>query len=495
MGFDVESNDAMFQELFGSQSTTTSDEPTRNAMPRWTRGVLQAVDLVSGCDGEDVGGDLPDADEAAIRRYGEGGGGDGGAGDADGGPVRTEPGDDVRDDDVADTHLVDDAHSHDAPELERDGGDDGQPRDEPAEHVVDVSDDDVTDAPLVEAVRAPQPSSPITNAHLREPPMLSICDILGYNLRESAHVEADLTMCGLRNLGNTCWGNSLLQVLAKIQSLRIWLRQHETIAAEANETHVRPCCLCDLASDIRRLNTSVVNEPFAPRSILNRVHWNPEYRGLNQQDVNEAYLVLLDKCNRVDEDVLRSFDLENFHTARYSTPFWHIFGGLLSNRLQCLACSRSTPSLEAIYTLQLQIPPEAHPSVESALRFHSRVKDLGDEARCSVCGVPGRLTRTESVLRWPSVLSIGIQRQDLADQTISTALSFHLTLTVVDGITYDLRGVVVHVGPRVRSGHYIAYVYGRGGKWFHCEDHLKPREVPAVEVLSVEAYTLFYEKR
>ena len=152
VGFDVESNDEMYEEFFGSRSTTSSEGPTGNAMPRWRRGVLRAVALVSGCDGEDVGAGTIDDDEASMRSEGRGGGGDGGAGDDDGGSVREELGDDVRDDDVADAHPV-------------------------------------------EEVRAHQPSSPITNAHLREPPMLSICEILGYDLREPTHVEVDLTMC------------------------------------------------------------------------------------------------------------------------------------------------------------------------------------------------------------------------------------------------------------------------------------------------------------
>jgi ubiquitin C-terminal hydrolase len=151
--------------------------------------------------------------------------------------------------------------------------------------------------------------------------------------------------------------------------------------------------------------------------------------------------------------------------------------------------------LEAIYMLQLQIPDEVHPSVESALRFYGREHQLGDEARCEECQVPGRRTRTESVLRWPSVLTLGIQRQDDAEQKLFTALDFNLTLNVNDGITYDLRGVVVHEGHSVRSGHYIAYVCGRGGKWFRCNDACTPQEVSVADVLSVQAYTLFYEKR
>ena len=49
-GSHVEDTDALYEELFGSRSTTSSEEPAGKVMPRWRRGVLRAVDPVSGCD-------------------------------------------------------------------------------------------------------------------------------------------------------------------------------------------------------------------------------------------------------------------------------------------------------------------------------------------------------------------------------------------------------------------------------------------------------------
>ena len=265
------------------------------------------------------------------------------------------------------------------------------------------------------------------------------------------------------------------------------------IAAEANEAHARPCCLCDLAGDIRRLNTSVVNVPFAPQGMVSRAQWNRDFAGTSQQDANEGYFIVLDRCNRVDEDALKRLDLDEFHTAKYSTPLWHIFGGLSSNETHCLACSRSSQTLEVFYTLGLNIPDQARPSVESALRFHCRTAP--DAGRCA-CGVLGRQTTTASVLRWPSALTLGVNRsEDNGLQKISTMLSFQLTLSITDGPTYDLRGVVLHQGPSVTSGHYTAYVCAHDRTWFYCNDASKPREATEAEVLSAEAYTLCYEKR
>ena len=73
-----------------------------------------------------------------------------------------------------------------------------------------------------------------------------------------------------------------------------------------------------------------------------------------------------------------------------------------------------------------------------------------------------------------------------------------------DNCIYHLVGVVEHSGT-MRGGHYIAYVRGgekRKGKaeteqvsspWYYVSDHYV-RQVSLKEVLSCEAYILFYEK-
>ena len=165
--------------------------------------------------------------------------------------------------------------------------------------------------------------------------------------------------------------------------------------------------------------------------------------------------------------------------------------------------------------LQLAMPDEERPSVESALSLYLRRDRLSftgpivdhDVCRFQLayqdgklsppCGAIGRRTRQHSVERWPSVLSLSIKRQKRQDnrsQKISKHLSFQLTLVVDNGITYGLRGVVVHIGETLNGGHYEAYVCGLDRKWFACSDNIQPRQVTVDKVMSVQANLLFYEK-
>ena len=58
---------------------------------------------------------------------------------------------------------------------------------------------------------------------------------------------------------------------------------------------------------------------------------------------------------------------------------------------------------------------------------------------------------------------------------------------------YDLVGVVKHIGSTIGSGHYIAFCK-LDGKWHEFNDKIV-RPVDAKDVVSKDAYVLFYEEK
>lgn len=61
-----------------------------------------------------------------------------------------------------------------------------------------------------------------------------------------------------------------------------------------------------------------------------------------------------------------------------------------------------------------------------------------------------------------------------------------------DDTQYELFALTVHIGT-LNAGHYIAFTKRAGGKWYHFNDEAY-EQVKEADVLSQEAYLLFYRK-
>ena len=92
-------------------------------------------------------------------------------------------------------------------------------------------------------------------------PTFDAAALLGYSM--DAEVLEDNSMCGLFNIGNTCYLNALVTVLSKVTATRSWLLQHQAQALD-DDDHDAPCTLSHLAQDVYRLTTMPPNDSFPP---------------------------------------------------------------------------------------------------------------------------------------------------------------------------------------------------------------------------------------
>eukprot|EP00973_Karenia_brevis_P075897 10544489-Karenia_brevis.AAC.1 len=90
----------------------------------------------------------------------------------------------------------------------------------------------------------------IRNSALLAAPAVDIRELLGYAARVA--VDVDNACASLVNLGNTCYLNALLHILARIPSVRSWCYQHQQHWG-GDSMHVAHCSLCALAADLRRI--------------------------------------------------------------------------------------------------------------------------------------------------------------------------------------------------------------------------------------------------
>ncbi|MAF76427.1 MAG: hypothetical protein CMF17_11365 [Idiomarinaceae bacterium] len=344
------------------------------------------------------------------------------------------------------------------------------------------------------------------NACLLAMPAVQAAELLGYTTGDVA--DEDHTSCVLRNIGNTCYLDALLHILAKVPSVRAWLSGHRMLATE--DDHSTSCLLCWLAGDIHRLTSSTGSVPFVPRVVRNRGEWCAAFRGHRQQDAHEAFCALVDECEELDLRKLRSYNVEELgenleiNSVRYSTPFWRAFGGLQLCTVTCSRCGAVSSRYDMFHNISMAMLPRSTARIEEMIADHWGFEQLDDEDdTCENCHAQSARHAQTVVVRWPSVLVLHLKRwvleryPEVALSKNDSRVLFESTLPLDGGgdTPYALRGVLVHTGG-AGVGHYTSYVRSRDHRWYFCNDlpPESPREVPLGTVLSAEAYMLVYEQ-
>uniref|UniRef100_UPI0037E9924C ubiquitin carboxyl-terminal hydrolase 44 n=1 Tax=Semicossyphus pulcher TaxID=241346 RepID=UPI0037E9924C len=250
---------------------------------------------------------------------------------------------------------------------------------------------------------------------------------------------------GLRNLGNTCYMNSILQVLSHLHVFReCFLRLDLTQALEllASAVHGQltgktssqsPLTLrrgpqassgsgAGLSGGASRARSMELIQPKEPSSkhislchelhTLFQVMWSgkwalvspfamlhsvwqliPAFRGYAQQDAQEFLCELLDK-------VQHELESTGKHTTSAGVPQVQkrlikqvlsvvntIFHGQLLSQVTCLACDHRSNTVEPFWDLSLEFPE----------RYHSNSRESAAQASCHLTEMLAKFTETEAL--------------------------------------------------------------------------------------------------
>ncbi|XP_046980374.1 ubiquitin carboxyl-terminal hydrolase 2-like isoform X1 [Schistocerca americana] len=334
-------------------------------------------------------------------------------------------------------------------------------------------------------------------------------------------------LAGLRNIGNTCFMNSVIQCLSNTKPLLEYLLNDGHLT-DINTTvsGMKGALIKAFTTVIQELwhsdsNGTVVNTT-ALKSQIQR--FAPRFMGYSQQDAQEFLRYLLEglheDVNRVTvkpKPILTEID-ETLSDQQKSAEAWKrylraddskivdIFVGQLKSTLRCTVCGHCSVTFDPFWDLSLPIPVRTgQVRLQQCLDSFTREEVLdGDEKpTCSKCQMRRKCTKSFTIQKFPKILVLHLKRFSPTERfrgKLNVTVDFPLTGLDLSayaanrgqGCTYNLYGVANHSGTTY-SGHYTAYCkHPYTGEWHEYNDS-RVSTISSRSIMSSEAYVLFYE--
>ncbi|XP_042465472.1 ubiquitin carboxyl-terminal hydrolase 25-like isoform X1 [Zingiber officinale] len=321
---------------------------------------------------------------------------------------------------------------------------------------------------------------------------------------------------GLKNLGNSCYLNSVLQCLIYTPPLaQFCLSFRHSSLCKSVFANREECPFCILERQISRsLTLDGGNTTEAPSKILKCLSLFAEhFRCGRQEDAHEFLRYVIDACHNACIKIHKqsggggasggvvNVDSKVDERSVPSTVMKEIFGGALLSQVKCLACKGDSNKVDEIMDICLDVFQSNSLKDALARFFQPEVLDGNNKYSCSNCKKLSVAKKQMFILRAPNVLVIQLKRfEGVHGGKINRNIDFDELLGLSKFMSntsqdpepeYSLFGCIVHSGFSPESGHYYAYIKDASGRWFCCNDAHISRS-SSQEVLSEKVYMLFY---
>ncbi|XP_063441731.1 ubiquitin carboxyl-terminal hydrolase 2-like [Mytilus trossulus] len=330
--------------------------------------------------------------------------------------------------------------------------------------------------------------------------------------------------CGLRNLGNTCFMNSVLQCLSNTKPLLEYCLKEDYLLDKNTSTSSLKGQLITAYAKLMEGIWKDKDSSVSPNSFKTQIQrFAPRFMGYAQQDAQEFLRYLLEglheDVNRVtkkpkpvtikDEDFPQDKDKGQEYWRVYLTydnsHIVDIFVGQLRSTLNYHDCGHKSTTFDPFWDLSVPIPKgRSDVTLQSCINLFMKEEELDHDERptCSKCKRKSACSKSFAVQKFPQILVIHFKRfsQGRYSQKVSTRVEFPDSLDVTEyssekgntKIIYNLYAVSNHSGS-VHSGHYTASCkHPYSGDWFHFNDN-RVSSTSAHSTVSSEAYLVFYE--
>ena len=337
---------------------------------------------------------------------------------------------------------------------------------------------------------------------------------------------------GLRNLGNTCYLNSLFQALAHVPLLKEYYCDEITsiLGGKVPEVNKTPSVRLDVADPALLSKQLVVlfrlihgngRTSHTPHDLVAAIwHCLPQFRGYRQHDAQELFLAVL---NRLREE-------ECYLVAQGQTPtnvVDELFSGETVTEFGYKSRQGSKSNVNPfIGSITIEIPKESHEAIyiaSSGSSIRRITKKRRNGAPCSIekcltlalksVDIDGHDEFSSMKLSYsqlPRVLFVHVNRTDWINgmKKIKGYVDFPIRNLNMQGTianrqqssmhssednVYDLYSVVVHHGRAMNQGHFTTFALNNG-EWYHFNDHMVTR-VSEDRVAAQLAYLLVYQRK
>ncbi|KAM8927104.1 ubiquitin carboxyl-terminal hydrolase 2 isoform 2-T2 [Pelodytes ibericus] len=341
--------------------------------------------------------------------------------------------------------------------------------------------------------------------------------------KEVQPVKSVQGLVGLRNLGNTCFMNSILQCLSNTKDLRDYCMQNSH-RRDLNSKTCNTAIMEEFARLLQAMWTCSVNEVVSPSEFKTQIQrYAPRFMGYNQQDAQEFLRFLLDGLhNEVNRVTVRPRpscqDLDHMPDTEKGRQMWkryleredsrivELFVGQLKSSLTCTECGYCSTVFDPFWDLSLPIAKSgAEVSLMDCIRLFTKedVLDGEEKPTCCRCKARRRCTKKFTIQKFPKILVLHLKRFSEArirSSKLSTFVNFPLkdldlrefSSEPSSQAKYNLYAVSNHSGTTM-GGHYTAYCKNpNNGEWYTFNDS-RVTAMSSSQVRSSDAYVLFYE--
>jgi ubiquitin C-terminal hydrolase len=351
-----------------------------------------------------------------------------------------------------------------------------------------------------------------------------------YNLKIKREIYESKGLCGLINLGNKCFMNSVLQCLLHTLKLTDYFlsgdyRRDLTVKNKKHPSHTVVASYIMVANHFWDTNQLIKPKTFV--ESLSTIH--RKYFNLEQQDSHECLLNILDiihtglsyetsweiqgrittPSDRLVHNSLQSW--KSFCEKNYSVVIDNFYGSVYST-LNCSSCGHLVNNYQPFLTTSLCLPDNRSGSGISSgchikdLFINSQQTEEISDYKCESCQHRGCKTQTK-LWKLPNHFIIHLNRFEKIGNGFGKSSVFvdfplnDLDLTEFvapekgdpNNYIYDCYAINYHLGRSIDSGHYVSVCKNLDGKWYNFDDGNV--STSGESLVNNNAYMLFYQRK